>query len=124
MEKAKTIALWTIRILLAVVFFLAGSGKLVGLPMTVQMFDTIGVGQWFRYLTGTLEVAGAVGLLVPSLVGFASLGLAAVMVGAIIAHFTALKDGFMFLVPTTLLALLVVVAYSHFPMDLKKMIRR
>ena len=30
----------------------------------VEMFDKIGLGQWFRYLTGGLEVTGAILLLV------------------------------------------------------------
>jgi putative oxidoreductase len=27
----------------------------------VEMFATIGIGQWFRYVVGALEIAGAVG---------------------------------------------------------------
>lgn len=46
------------------------------------MFATIGVEQWFRYAVGVIELAGAVGLLVPRLAGLAALGLAADMIGA------------------------------------------
>lgn len=34
----------------------------------VELFNEIGLGQWFRYLTGGLEVVGAVALLIPRLV--------------------------------------------------------
>lgn len=54
--------------------------------MMVQFFDAIGWGQWFRYLTGTIEVAGAAGLLVPRFAPLAAILLAVVMIGAVIAH--------------------------------------
>lgn len=57
---------WGIRIPLALAFAAAGIAKLAGAPQMVQVFDAIGVGQWFRYLTGTVEIVGAVLLLVPA----------------------------------------------------------
>ena len=42
----------------------------------------IGIGQWFRYLVGVLEIAGAVGVLIPRLSGLAALGLMCLMAGA------------------------------------------
>jgi putative oxidoreductase len=50
------------------------------------MFETIGVGQWFRYLTGALEVAGAILLLIPRTSGLGAFMLAAVMAGAVMTH--------------------------------------
>ena len=41
-----------------------------------------GAGQWFRYLVGILELAGAIGLLIPRLAAPAALGLLGVMIGA------------------------------------------
>lgn len=76
------IALWILQAALAFQFAGAGMVKLTGSPEMVDMFATIGAGQWLRYLVGVLEVAGAVGLLVPALSGLAALGLAALMVGA------------------------------------------
>ena len=58
----------------------------------VREFEQVGLGQWVRYLTGSLEVTGAVGLLIPKLSRWAVLPLAIVMVGAIIAHFTVLRS--------------------------------
>jgi uncharacterized membrane protein YphA (DoxX/SURF4 family) len=77
---------WTLQALAGAMFLFAGTSKLAGVPMMVQMFDVIGVGQWFRYVTGTIEVVGAVLLFVPSLARFGALALAATMVGAIITH--------------------------------------
>ena len=46
----------------------------------------MGVGRWFLYLTGALEVAGAILLLIPRTSGLGALMLAGVMVGAIVTH--------------------------------------
>ena len=52
----------------------------------VAVFEAVGIGQWFRYVTGALEVTGAIALLVPRASGAAALVLAAVMVGAVASH--------------------------------------
>ena len=74
----------------ALAFLAAGSAKLSGAQQMVDVFAKIGVGQWFRYVTGIFEVTGAVLLLAPSLAGVGALLLACVMVGAIVAHLTIL----------------------------------
>lgn len=76
------LALWVLQAALAFQFAGAGLVKVTGSPEMVDLFATIGAGQWLRYLVGALELAGAVGLLVPVLSGLAALGLAALMVGA------------------------------------------
>ena len=77
---------WTLQVLTAALFLFAGVSKLAGAPMMVQTFATIGVGQWFRYLTGAIEVVSAVLLLVPSLAIAGASALAVTMVGAIVTH--------------------------------------
>lgn len=52
--------MWLLRGLVAVVFLAAGGAKLVAAPAMVAVFAAIGLGQWFRLLTGLLEVAGAI----------------------------------------------------------------
>jgi putative oxidoreductase len=81
---------WAFQILAATQFFLTGLDKLADAPIMVQLFATVGLGQWLRYLTGIIEIVGSVLLLVPrgAVIGAALLGL--VMVGALIAHFTVL----------------------------------
>lgn len=77
---------WVLAVAAAAMFLMAGYKKLSGDPMMIQVFDGVGLGQWFRYLTGALEVTGGIGLLVPRVSPFAALMLAIVMVGAIMAH--------------------------------------
>ncbi len=80
------IGLWIVKALLAATFLAAGGAKLYGVPMMVQTFEQIGLGQWFRYLTGSLEVVGAVAVLIPATAGFGAALLAAIMVGATLTH--------------------------------------
>ena len=78
--------LWFLQIASAAMFLMAGSMKLSGAPEMVQVFGIIGLGQWFRYLTGAIEVVSAVLLLIPSLAALGAAALAMTMVGAIITH--------------------------------------
>jgi putative oxidoreductase len=82
----KPIALWAVKIMLAAVFIAAGGAKLYGVPMMVDLFEIIGVGQWFRYVTGALEVIGAVLILMPALSAVGGLLLCCIMVGATLTH--------------------------------------
>jgi putative oxidoreductase len=84
--RAELIALWIVQVALAGMFLLAGGSKLLGAPAMVGLFDGIGIGQWFRYLTGLIEVGSALALLVPSIAVFGALALVATMVGAIATH--------------------------------------
>src|SRR5215212_6348208 len=71
-------ALWALQAVLALMFAMAGFAKVGGDAAMVKMFATIGIGQWLRYLVGTLEIVGALGVLVPRVSGLAALGLLAV----------------------------------------------
>ena len=85
-RRALTAGIWTLQMASAALFLFSGTLKLSGTPMMVQMFGAIGLGQWFRYFTGGLEVISAVLLLVPSLALFGALAMAVTMVGAILTH--------------------------------------
>jgi len=63
--KAQTITTRTLRILLGVLFLAVGITKLTGTANTIEFFAAIGWGQWFRYLTGTIDIVGALLLFVP-----------------------------------------------------------
>jgi putative oxidoreductase len=84
--RIEHIALWILQIALAGMFLLAGSSKLFGAAAMVALFEAIGIGQWFRYVTGLIEVSSAVALLVPPFAVFGALALVATMIGAIAAH--------------------------------------
>ncbi len=91
-RKGRLITLWTLSGLVAVAFIGAGGTKLAGVPAMVEMFAKVGLGQWFRYVTGLLEVAGAIGLLIPRYAFYAAVLLAIVMVGAVIAEVAVIGD--------------------------------
>lgn len=77
---------WTLRILAAAVFLAAGSAKLAGVPMMIEVFEHIGIGQWFRFFTGAVEIAGAIALLLPRTFAFSGAMLAAMMLVATFVH--------------------------------------
>ena len=106
----KSAALWVVRGFVALAFIGAGGAKLYGVPMLVAEFEHIGLGQWFRYLTGSLELIGAVLILIPSLAAFGGVLLSCIMVGATFTHLVVIGGS---PVPAlVLLALSATVAYA------------
>ncbi|WP_166301937.1 MULTISPECIES: DoxX family protein [unclassified Bradyrhizobium] len=109
-SRWKSATLWVVRGLLALAFAAAGGAKLYGVPMLVEEFQHIGLGQWFRYLTGSLELFGALLILVPSLAAFGGLLLSCIMVGATVTHLFVIGGS---PVPAlVLLTLSAIVAYT------------
>jgi putative oxidoreductase len=107
--RLTTALVWTAQLGAAAIFLMAGLSKLTGAEAMVQAFAAIGIGQWFRYLTGTIEVVSAVLLLIPSLALFGALALIPTMVGAIVTHLFIL--GGSPAVPVVLLAATGYIAY-------------
>ena len=88
-QSSRGASLWTmrsLRILLALAFLAAGAAKLASVPAMVQVFDALGLGQWFRYVTGVVEIVGAVALLVPSSAVLGAAWLGITMFFATLAH--------------------------------------
>ena len=81
--RASLVALWVTQVALAVMFLMAGGSKLAGVPAMVSLFDVLGLGQWFRYVTGIIEVTSGIALLIPSAAVFGALLLIPTMLGAI-----------------------------------------
>ena len=104
-SRVVTIIAWILQILAAAAFLSAGYPKLMGAKMMVDMFDAIGVGQWFRYLTGGIEVGSAILLLLPGRAIFGAILLICTMIGAILTHFFILHSP-----PTGPVVLLILVA--------------
>jgi putative oxidoreductase len=84
--RIANVGLGILQIAAAGMFLMAGFSKLSGNPQMVEMFDAIGLGQWFRYVTGSVEVLGAVILLIPRTSGLGALLLVGTMLGAIATH--------------------------------------
>jgi putative oxidoreductase len=108
--RVAIIALWVTQLALAAMFLLAGGSKLVGAPAMVNLFAAIGLGQWFRYVTGAIEVSAAVALLIPSAAVFGTILLVPTMIGAAAAN---LFLGQSPAVPLMLLLVAVAVAWSR-----------
>jgi hypothetical protein len=109
--KALNIALWCVQVLLALAFAGAASGKLLGKPEMVGLYDAIGIGQWFRYLTGIMELCGAVLILIIRTRIIGAGLLASVMVGAIATHLFVLHSSPA--APLVLLALALFVLWGR-----------
>lgn len=103
--KVLNVILWILQVGAAAMFVMAAYPKLKGDPMVVGMFDKIGFGQWFRYVTGGLEMLGALLLLIPRLCGLGGLLLFCVMVGALATHLFIIGGN-----PTGAIVLLMVTA--------------
>jgi uncharacterized membrane protein YphA (DoxX/SURF4 family) len=114
-SRILNVAAWTLSIFLALMFLLAGGVKFFNNPVMVQEFDQVGLGQWFRYFTGTLEVAGACALLMPRVRFQGALLIGAVMVGATIANLTVLHQPAAAILTVVLLALTLTLAWLRRP---------
>jgi uncharacterized membrane protein YphA (DoxX/SURF4 family) len=86
-KSTKNYALWTVQVLLALVFLLSGGSKLV-LPIAAMTAQVPFPGLFLRFL-GVAEVLGAIGLILPWLLNIkpiltpiAALGLVVIMIGA------------------------------------------
>jgi hypothetical protein len=109
--KAGNVALWVLQIAAAAMLGMAGFAKLTGAPEMIALFEAVGIGQWFRYVTGAIEVLGAALLLVPALVGVGALVLASVMLGAVLTHLFVI--GGSPVMPLVLLAVVAFIAYAR-----------
>jgi uncharacterized membrane protein YphA (DoxX/SURF4 family) len=86
LSVARNVGLWVLQVLLAAAFVMAGFAKLSGQPAMVEEFEQIGLGQWFRYLTGGIEVASAVLLVIPRCTPVGAALLVCTMSGAVLTH--------------------------------------
>ena len=90
MQTALKYGTLVLKILLTLAFGAAGTFKLIGNPDMVAVFDAIGWGQWFRYLTGAIEVGAVVLLWVPGRQAIGAALLVATMIAAVAFHLLVL----------------------------------
>jgi putative oxidoreductase len=86
LEAPENGSLWVVQVFGAILFFIAGFAKLSGDEQMVQMFTAVGLGQWFRHVTGLIEVASAILLLIPALSGIIALLAVPMMIGVILTQ--------------------------------------
>ena len=102
---------WVLRISAAILFVGVGWSKFDADSYWVKLFVAIGLGDWFRYLTGVLQTVGGVLYLAPKTVPLAAAVTGSTMVGAILVHLFVLGTGIGgAVIPAIVLAFVVVVA--------------
>jgi uncharacterized membrane protein YphA (DoxX/SURF4 family) len=113
MNRARAIdafVVWSLSILLAAIFLLAGVPKLLGIETVgLQAAAMRGFPAWIRVLVGLAEVGGAIALLIPSLATIAAIGLALLMLPAIATQIMSGEPGVY--VPIVIMAMLLFVAW-------------
>lgn len=116
-----------VQVVLGLLFVLIGSMTVAGMNMFVENFRRFGYPQWFRIVTGSLEVLGGIGLLIgiwlPWLAELASAGLTLVMLGAVLTEVRTREPLQKIVLPIVLGALAIVVAASYWPTFLHLIVR-
>ena len=101
------------RVAFALAFIIIGASKLNSSSLWVRVFDRIGFGQWFRYLAGSMQLAGGALMLVPRTVIPGALMIACTMAGAAVADLFYLNAGPAFIVPLVLFAGSIALAWQR-----------
>jgi uncharacterized membrane protein YphA (DoxX/SURF4 family) len=83
-NRARTILLWVVTILISLGIGLAGLTKFTQPDHWQSLFAGWGYPRWFASVVGVLEVVGAIGLLIPRLAFYGAMLLMIVMMGALI----------------------------------------
>ena len=113
-DRILNLTLWVLRVFLALMFLYSGASKFNPHGIFwIELFAKIGIGQWFRYFTGGLEVTCAVLLLIPKSSAIAAALLACTMAGAILTHLFILRDGHAAVFPGLPLMILIAVAWRR-----------
>lgn len=112
-SRATRVALRAVAVVLALFFaFASALPKLIGHASAVESFDTIGWGAPGMYAIGLLELAGAIGLLVPVLSGVTPIALSGLMIGAFVTQLTVF-DGQYAATPLILMVPLAALAWAR-----------
>ncbi|MFG2056783.1 DoxX family protein [Micromonospora sp. NPDC048930] len=110
--RRATVVLWALQVAMAAAFLMAAYTKFIGYPAAVEAFDRIGLGSWFIYFIGAVELAGAIGLLVPALCGLAALGLTGLLIGAVVTQLLVFEPATV-ITPAAYLIPIAVVAWGR-----------
>lgn len=98
--------------LLALVFLMTGFMKISGNKQQVETFKHLNLPQWFRVVTGWVQLVGVAGLVIgfwnPGVTALAGLWLAITMLGGVITHIRA-KDPISQAIPAFILAVLATI---------------
>ncbi|HLU54720.1 MAG TPA: DoxX family protein [Pseudonocardia sp.] len=113
-SRATSVTLWTLQILVGLFLVVASAApKFWGDPYAIQIFDEIGAGQWFRYVTGAVELAGGLGLMIPRLAGPAAVGLMGFMVCAAYTQAVVLDQPTLVITPAIIFVIVALIAWGR-----------
>ncbi len=113
----RLIVIWSMRIILGLIFLWIGANKLAGTGNTVEYFAAIGWGQWLRYMTGLFDIVGVTLLFVPTwgrlgaVVLTCSVGLGALLSVTVLRGNPTWGSGAMAAVPLALTVLAAALAW-------------
>jgi uncharacterized membrane protein YphA (DoxX/SURF4 family) len=103
---------WVLRISAGVLFLVLGLAKFQTRSIWVRLFAEIGLGDWFRYLTGALQCTAGFLMLVPCTMRSGAAIAGCTMLGAVAVHLFALDTGVGgAVIPAIILAFLAVVGF-------------
>lgn len=109
---ALTIVSWVCRIAVAGMFIMASIPKLTAQADPKAMFDALG-GTPMMYLTGVMELAAAVLILIPKTKVYGAVLAMGVMGGAIVSHLAVLEDDTMLPMAIVLFIAAGIVVFLH-----------
>jgi putative oxidoreductase len=118
MEAPSPVRLGWVRIVelvLGLLFVAAGIVKLSGMGFMVELFSSLGFGQWLRYATALVELTGGVLLMAGRMEYLAALALAMIMVGATAASIIVFDRSP--IPPALTFVALLVLAWKRYPSD-------
>ena len=88
--KTKNVITWILAVILALAFTGAGITKLLGADMQIKNFQSWGYPLWLRFPIGLIELAFAIGLLIP---GYRKITIYGIFIWTLVAIITHLQAG-------------------------------
>jgi putative oxidoreductase len=100
------------QVLLAFIFLMTGFMSISGNKQQIEQFEHLNLPQWFRIVTGLVQLIGVVGLVIgfwyPSIAALAGLWAAITMLGGFATHLKA-KDPISKAMPALILTILAII---------------
>lgn len=107
-----TVLFIVLQSLLAAYYVFSGTAKMIGAKYWVDIFNNLGISQWFRVVTGVVQLIGSALLIIgywyPEAVMWACIWLGITMLMACLAHFRV-KDSIGKTAPALLFTALVII---------------
>lgn len=101
--------------ILIFIFLSVGIQKITGHELQVEIFENLKLPQWFRVVTGWVQLVGVAGLIIgfwqPWVAGLAGCWFTVTMLGAIIAHIRV-KDSLGKFMPSFVLLVISILLYA------------